>query len=292
MNVKAHKDIRKFILDIAGLNKITVYNDMFSGVTTKYVDIECGSCADKQMFDVYVNGKINSVNVRTVYETDNLVFNLLSDDDLSIIRAVKDKGHYSLQKSIWALGIVTGDNKRKLSPVYHANMEKIYTGKDIRPYVLVPAQNYILYDRHTFQQVAKEEIYRAAEKLVYKFISNKLVFAYDDSASLFLNSANILIPKIPSMGIKVVMVFLNSSLFQFIYKKLFGEVKILKGNLIELPFPKISKVENDQLTVLVDEVLNGNSSRQEAIENYIFSFYNLTENQIAYVRRTVDGKTH
>lgn len=290
LNVKVHKDIRKFILDWAGLVSITTYDDMFSGVTTKYVDIECGKGADKDNFDVYAGSKRRSVEIKTVYETENLIFNLLSDYDLSIVRIVKDRGKHSLQKSIWALGVVTGDNKGKLFPECHEGMEKIYTGKEIQPYILKPAKNYILYDRSKLQQVAKEDIYRAPEKLVYKFISNKLVFAYDDSASLFLNSANIIIPDIPSMSAKTVMAFLNSSLFQFMYIRLFGEVKILKGNLIELPFPEISDHENKQLSSLVDEVLNGDSSKQEVIESYIFSIYSLTQEQIQYVRRMVNGK--
>ena len=290
LNVKVHRDIRKFILDRAGLVSITTYDDMFSGVTTKYVDIECDRRTDKDKFDVYTGSTKRSVEIKTVYETENLIFNLLSDDDLSIVRIVKGKGKYSLKKSIWALGIVTGDNKGKLFPECLEGMEKIYTGKEIQPYILRPARNYILYDRVNLQQVAKEEIYRAPEKLVYKFISNKLVFAYDDSASLFLNSANILIPNIPSMSTKTVMAFLNSSLFQFMYIRLFGEVKILKGNLIELPFPEISDHENKQLTSLVDEVLNGDRSKQEIIESYIFSIYGLTQEQTQYIRRMVNGK--
>ena len=290
LNVKVHKDIRKFILDTAGLVGITIYDDMFSGVTTKYIDIECGKGAAKDMFYVYAGGKKRVVDIKTIYETENLIFNLLSDDDLSIVRIVKNMGKFSLQNSIWALGIVTGDNKGKLFPECLAGMEKIYTGKEIQPYVLRPAQNFILYDRANLQQVAKEEIYRSPEKLVYKFISNKLVFAYDDSSSLFLNSANILIPAIPSMSTKAVMAFLNSSLYQFLYIKLFGEVKILKGNLTELPFPEITREENDELTALVDQVLSGDNSKQEVIEDYIFSIYGLTTAQIAYVRRTVHGK--
>ena len=291
LNVKVHKDIRKFILDRAGLVSLTTYVDMFSGVTTKYVDIECGKGANKDKFDVYAGSVKRRVEIKTIYETENLIFNLLSDDDLSIVKTVKDKGKYSLQKSIWALGIVTGDNKGKLFPERLEGMEKIYTGKEIQPYLLRPAKKYILYDRANLQQVAKEEIYRAPEKLVYKFISNRLVFAYDDSASLFLNSANILIPNIPSMSAKTVMAFLNSSLFQFMYIRLFGEVKILKGNLIELPFPEISENENKELSLLVDEVLNGDSSKQKIIENYVFSIYGLKKEQIQYVRRMVNGKT-
>ncbi|MCI8513570.1 MAG: N-6 DNA methylase [Lachnospiraceae bacterium] len=112
LNVKIHKDIRKFILDIVGLVSITIYDDMFSGVTTKYVDMACGLGADREKFIVYTSGKKRTVDIRTVYETENLIFNLLSDDDMSIIRAVKDRGSYSLQNSVWALGIVTGDNKK------------------------------------------------------------------------------------------------------------------------------------------------------------------------------------
>ncbi len=291
LNVKAHKDIRAFILDTAGLASITIYDTMFSGVTTGYVDIECRKNAVKDKFRVCTGGEKRTVDIKTIYETENLVFNLLSDNDISIVRIVKSRGKFSLKNSIWALGIVTGDNKRKIFSKSHEGLEKIYTGKEIQPYILRPAQNYILYDRAKLQQVAKEEIYRAPEKLVYKFISNKLIFAYDDSASLFLNSANILIPYIPSMNIKTVMAFLNSSLFQFMYIKLFGEVKILKGNLIELPFPEISATENAKLSSLVDEVLGGDSIKQEAIEKFIFSIYGLTNEQINYIRRTVNGKT-
>lgn len=290
LNVKAHKDIRSFILDTAGITSITIYDDMFSGVTTKYVDIECKKNTIQNQFSVYTCGNKRTVDIKTVYETENLIFNLLSDDDISIIHIVKDKGKFSLQNSIWALGIVTGDNKRKIFPKYNAGTEKIYTGKEIMPYVLRPATKYILYNRAKLQQVAKEEIYRAPEKLVYKFISNKLIFAYDDSSSLFLNSANILIPNIPSMSTKTVMAFLNSALFQFMYIKLFGEVKILKGNLIELPFPEISAAENAKLSALVDKVLGGDSIKQEVIEGFIFSIYGLTNEQINHVRRTVNGK--
>lgn len=292
LNVKAHKDIRTFILNEAGLVSITIYKDRFSGVTTKYVDIECRKGMTKKEFNVYIGDNKRTVDIRTVHKTKNKVFNLLSDEDSFIIQRVKTRGKFSLQNSIWALGIVTGDNKRKVFTEYHNGMEKIYTGKEIQPYILYPAKNYILYDRKNLQQVAKEEIYRASEKLVYKFISRKLVFAYDDSASLFLNSANILIPNIPFMDIKTVMAFLNSHLFQFMYIKLFGEAKILKGNLIELPFPEISEIENIEISSLVTEILNGDSGKQEVIEKIIFSIYGLTNQQIDYIRSVVDGKVN
>ncbi len=287
LNVKYHRDIRKFILDTASLVCITIYDDFFSGVTTKYVDIECGKNASRNSFYVSSGSQKSEIDINTVYQTDNLVFNLLSDTDMTIIKTVKEKGRYSLKNSTWALGIVTGDNKNKLHSKKLPGTERIYTGKEIQPYVLLPAKHYIHYDRATLQQVAKDEIYRAPEKLVYKFISSKLVFAYDNSGSLFLNSANILIPDIPLMNIKSVMAFLNSTLFQFMYIKLFGEVKVLKGNLIELLLPEITDEDNHKLTVLADAVLNGDNTSREHIDNYIFSLYGLTEEQKTHIMASV-----
>ena len=148
---------------------------------------------------------------------------------------------------------------------------------------------YIVYDRKSFQQVAKDEIYRAEEKLVYKFISNKLVFAYDNSQSLFLNSANILIPKIPNMSIKTVLAFLNSELYQYLYCVLFSEIKILKGNLIELPFPDISATQNLEISAYVDKVLAGEKEYISTIQTAIYEIFGLTSEHITHIREKLNG---
>ena len=63
------------------------------------------------------------------------------------------------------------------------------------------------------------------------------------------------------------MAFLNSSLYQFLYSKLFGEVKIVKGTMGAIP--EITR-ESDELTALVDQVLSGDNSKQEVIETIFF----------------------
>jgi len=60
---------------------------------------------------------------------------------------VKSKEKFSLQESIWALGIVTGDNKNKIFQTPSKNMEKIYTSKEICQFVLKAAKNHLIYDR-------------------------------------------------------------------------------------------------------------------------------------------------
>ena len=284
LNVKIHNDIRKFILTKTSFSNIIKYADSFTGVTTKSVSILCKKKLQNETIEQFFDNKKTIIPLEAFSLTKNNVFALLSEEDLSILLKIKKKKSFTLEGSIWALGIVTGDNKEKLKSTKNEDYERIYTGKEITPFLLKKEKNYIKYDRTQFQQVAKDEYYRANEKLVYKFISNKLVFAYDNSKSLFLNSANILIPNIPTMSIKTVLAFLNSDVFKFIYTKLFGEIKILKGNLEELPFPKITDVQNKKIESLVNNVLQGNSQDIEKIQTEIYSIFNISSNEITHIK--------
>ena len=295
LNVKCHRNFRKFLLENTDIQSITRYSGAFSGVQTKYIDIECIRHFDRSVtkcsevekspsiatysfngdFSVPLRSSRNDVSKQCFYLTNNLNFNLLSDSDLEKVQKILAKGKYTLKDSVWALGVITGDNKNKVKTKRGRGMEPIYTGKEIEAYTLKQPHKFIKYKRTDYQQVAKDEIYRADEKLVYKFISKNLVFAYDNSKSLFLNSANILIPRIPGMSIKTVLAFLNSELFKFLYKSLFGEIKILKGNLLELPFPEISPETDKELTELVNEVLKGNNNALQLIDNEIDTVFGI-----------------
>ena len=296
LNVKTHRRFRKFLLENTDIQSITRYPGTFSGVQTKYIDIKCARHFDRSEMKWSEVEKSSSnvitvkdfstpfhsarnddshVSTKAFYLTKNLNFNLLSDSYLEKVQKILAKGKYTLKDSVWALGVITGDNRNKVKSKQGRGFEPIYTGKDIEAYTLKRPTRFIKYQRYDFQQVAKDEIYRADEKLVYKFISKNLVFAYDNSKSLFLNSANILIPRIPGMSIKTVLAFLNSELFKFLYKSLFGEIKILKGNLMELPFPEISAETDKKLTKLVDEVLKGNQNAIKTIDEIIFDVFEI-----------------
>ena len=283
LNVKTHKDVREYILNNGNLSKITLYNDSFTGVTTKYVDLEIENkkATESVIIDDCENAHIE--NKENFKLTNNKVFTVINSQNKEVIKKIQSNGKYYLNNSIWALGIVTGDNKNKLFDEPMKGYEAVYTGKEIKAYSLKEPNKYLKYDRNSFQQVAKDEYYRAPEKLVYKFISNKLVFAYDDKKSLFLNSANILIPDIPNMSIKTTMAYLNSDLFSYYYKNLFGEIKILKGNLMEIPFPKISEEENQKITNLVNEIMQKGNNEEE-LQNEIYKTYNLNDSDIECIK--------
>ena len=189
-----------------------------------------------------------------------------------------------MQNSTWGLGIVTGNNKKFITEKSR-DFEKIYSGKNLSKYFISDSDKYIDYNRELFQQVAPDLVYRTEEKLVYKFVSKNLVFAYDNQKLLFLNSANILIPKVQTHSIKTILAFLNSKLFQYIYHIKFNELKVLKSNLLQLPFPLLGKKDKTKLEEFVNYyILSKNVDILEKIDDYIFKIFDLSGVEIQYIK--------
>ncbi|MDR0485414.1 MAG: N-6 DNA methylase, partial [Elusimicrobiota bacterium] len=290
LNIKTHSDIRAFLLENYKIEKITFYSDSFNGVVTKFIDIAVRKSKPGTAVFFSAKNKTIEVPISSWKMNSNYVFSMQSGIDLEILDLVYKRNFASLKDSVWALGIVTGNNREKLSAVWKEGWEAIWTGKEIRQYSLLPNRTFIFYNRADFQQVAKDEIYRSPQKLVYKFISDRLIFAYDDKKRLFLNSANILLPKIKGMGAKTVLLFLNSELFQFVYKQKFSDIKILRGNLSELPFAEIDGAANNEFEFLADMIFRGNNDAVAKVQNRIYSLYGIAEKYQKYIKEILNGK--
>ena len=139
-------------------------------------------------------------------------------------------------QATWGLGIVTGSNKKFIKSTHEKGHTPVYKGVDILPGNLKPASNFIPSDMSLCQQVAPLEFYEAREKLIYRFISNRLIFFYDDKQRYVLNSANILIPdKNFPIPAAVLAELLNSDFMNWVFSKLFNTHKVLRGDLESLP---------------------------------------------------------
>jgi type I restriction-modification system DNA methylase subunit len=284
LHIKTHSNIRSFILENYCIEEIRTYPHSFSGVTTKFIDVTISKNHKNHAVTFAMPDKTSFVETSVFAKNKYHVFSIMSSEDSNIIDHVNKQGKYNLSESVFGLGIVTGDNKSKLSEIQNNNLEAIYSGKEVKAYHLLKAKYYTRYCREEFQQTAKETIYRAPEKLAYKFISRKLVFAYDNSQSLFLNSANLLIPNIKGMTIKTVLALLNSELYQFIYQKQFADIKVLKGNLMELPFPEIDE-ENEKLIHLqADKVLSKENDAVVQIDNIIYEIFHINDSGKKYIK--------
>ena len=285
MKIKVHADLRRFVTHETRMESLKCYRERFKGVFTDFISLKVSKkpIFGKQSYLVY--GQNNEVSRKDMVlpEDDFCAIPMLNDRTEAIISKVERMRYDDLSHSQWALGIITGNNAKVLKDRQREGLEPIFTGKDIGKYSLKKATRYIKYNRADFQQCAKDEFYRAKEKLVYKFVSGHLCFTYDDQQRLFLNSANILIPEIEGMSIKTVLAFLNSKLFNFLYVKRFDDLKILKGNLSALPFPKITKEDDAQLSILVDKALKGDAKAVHGIDDLVLSLYQFNTDEIAII---------
>lgn len=282
MKIKVHSDFRHFVTHETRMETLKCYCERFKGVFTDFISLKVSRkpTFGSQSYKVYgINNEVSRKEF-VPSEDDFCAIPMLNDRDEAIISKVERMRHDDLSHSQWALGIITGNNAKVLKDRPRKGLEPIFTGKDITKYGLKKASRYIKYNRADFQQCAKDEFYHAKEKLVYKFVSSRLCFTYDDKQRLFLNSANILIPEIDGMSIKTVLAFLNSELFNFLYAKRFNDIKILKGNLSSLPFPKITSEQDQQFSALVDRALSGDKDAQDEIDERIFSLYEFTPDEI------------
>ena len=282
LKIKVHADFRRFVAEKTCLDTIKCYHERFKGVFTDFISLKVKNKAVEGRQEYLVKTAHNEVIRKTwrMQDDDFYAIPMLDDRTEAILDKAEALRHDDLSHSQWALGIITGNNAKVLKDRPRTGLEPIFTGKDITKYSLKKASRYIKYQRINFQQCAKDEFYRAKEKLVYKFVSNSLCFTYDNKQRLFLNSANILIPEVDGMSIKTVLAFLNSALFNFLYAKRFNDIKILKGNLSTLPFPKITPDDDKRLTTLVDRALIGDRKAQDEIDALVFSLYELNAEEI------------
>jgi len=285
LNVKRHTDIRNFILKHTNLKRIKRYSKRFTGVMSDVYMVELNHKKSKNM--IFEDEDITSIPKSIFSALKNQIFVNLSEDDIGIIEKVELIQSADLSKSIFGLGVVTGDNKTKLFSTPSEGLEPIYSGKEVEKYQLLPAKNYILFDRSNLQQVAPDEVYRAPIKLIYQTISKYLKVAIDTSGSLSTNSANLIIPKLESIDVYSLLGLLNSDLYSYLHLKLFGGVnKIAKENLMALPLPKLSTKQNEVLRKLVLETIkSGEDSKVQSFINK--EIFELSEEQVKHIANAI-----
>lgn len=281
LNVKRHSDIRNFILRHTNLKRIKKYSSRFAGVMSDVYMLELDKSKSSRM--VFEDIDRTSIPKSLFFGLKNQIFVNLNKLDIAIIEKVEQIQRYDLSDSVFGLGVVTGDNKTKLTQAQESGMEHIFTGKEVEKYTLLPPKNFIRFDRDVLQQVAPDAIYRAPKKLVYKTISKHLKVSIDTSKSLTSNSANILIPNVPDMDIYEILGLLNSNLYSYLHLKLFGGVnKIARENLMTLPLPSLSFEMHQKLRTFVQEVLQGGSDTQ--LQKFVsIEIFKLTIEEIVYI---------
>jgi len=161
--------------------------------------------------------------------------------EANIIDKMYSKPHVTLKNNAqWALGIVTGNNIKFIHKENNNNFIEVYKGSDVYPDYLKKSTHFlnIKDDLSMYQQVPALELFQAKEKIIYRFISNKLICYYDTNQVYCLNSANLFIVNndFPVTMHNISKLF-NSELYNWLFSQLYNTHKVLRSDLESLPIP-------------------------------------------------------
>lgn len=296
LNVAAHDTVRRLIIDSCSFRFISYLGNVFSGVQCPSIIL--GITLDDKK--TVVGCKVSTGNdtfaiLKPRAFSDGTLSLNVSDEENRCLDAISNTRNatYLKGKAKFALGIVTGNNKEYLSTEKKYDNEIVLKGSDIQRYGMTPSGNYIRFVPESFQQVAPIEMYRAKEKLLYRFISEVPVFAYDDRQTLSLNSCNIVIPNIDGLEMKYVLAILNSSVAAYFISKKFNSVKLLRSHIEQIPIPVVPMDVQVSVIRKVDRIMNSSentSSLYKDLDIDIMELYGLSTNHSDVIKNALRGK--
>lgn len=297
LNVKAHTDVRRIILKSSSIKNLDFLGNAFDGVQCPCIILDLQythSALSTLGMNVNIGTEAFTINTKRKVSPESFNFTT-TDAEYSVMDKVRNipNASFLLGNADFALGIVTGNNKEYISDKKTEANEMVLRGADISKYHINPTTNYIIFKPESFQQVAPTEMYRAHEKLLYRFISRQLVFAYDDKQTLSLNSCNIVIPRIPGIKMKYVLAILNSRIAQFIYKKDFNSVKVLRSHIENIPIPAVDEPTQDNIITLTEKLIAGLEIHEaekvyDALDILVSQVFNLNADEFEIIKKAVD----
>lgn len=296
LNVKSHETARRLILQNTDFKFLNYLGNVFSNVQCPSVILGVQNGGEGKSIGCTVEFKGAKFVINENRRIDVSQFSLNMNDDeyecLNTIASLKNV-KYLKNNAEFALGIVTGNNSEFVKKSKSKNSEIVLRGSDIYRYSIKSTDNYICFTPEKFQQVAPTEIYRAKEKLLYRFIAEVPVFAYDNQQTLSLNSCNILIPQIDGMKIKYILAILNSGVAAFFMNKKYNSVKLLKSHIESLPIPIVSREQQDEIIKKADRIMNSNENINglyKELDDEIMTLYGLNAKQKNIIKTEISGK--
>lgn len=297
LSVAAHDAVRKLMISSCSFRFVSYLGNAFSGVQCPSIILGVTLDDERTVIGCKVTTERGAfiISEHRSFSDGTLSFNI-SDEENQCLNAISNIKNVAYLKgnAKFALGIVTGNNKAYISTEKRDGTEIILKGSDIQRYGITPSGNYIRFVPESFQQVAPVEMYRAREKLLYRFISEVPVFTYDNHQTLSLNSCNIVIPEIDGLDMKYILAILNSSVAAYFISKRFNSVKLLRSHIEQMPIPVVPIDVQVPIIKKVDRIMNSSeniSGLYEDLDADIMALYGLTIAQIDTIQSALNGKS-
>jgi len=296
LSVNSHQQARELIVKNTAFKFVSYLGNAFSGVQCPAIilGVQKGYHGETKGCKVEIDNEKFIINEDRDIDASQFSFNM-NDEEYDCLRVISSvqNAKYLANNAKFALGIVTGNNKEYIKNSRADEMEIILKGSDVFRYAKKETDNYICFVPENFQQVAPTEMYRAEEKLLYRFIAEVPVFTYDNQQTLSLNSCNILIPQIEGMDIKYVLAILNSSVAAYFINKKYNSVKLLRSHIESLPIPMVSAEKQNDIVKKVDHIMNSSENitgLYEDLDNEIMKIYSFSTKQKNIIKNALRGK--
>lgn len=296
LSVAAHDTVRSLMIDSCSFRFVSYLGNVFSGVLCPSIILGITPDDERTIVGCRVSTENDTfiISKPRTFPDGMLSFNV-SDEENECLNAISNIENVAYLKgnAKFALGIVTGNNKEFIFSEKRDDTELILKGSDIQRYGITTSGNYILFVPESFQQVAPVEMYRAKEKLLYRFISEVPVFTYDDQQTLSLNSCNIVIPDIDGLEMKYVLAILNSSVAAYFISKKFNSVKLLRSHIEQMPIPVVPLDVQMPIIKKVDRIMNSSeniSGLYKDLDSDIIELFGLSGTQNDIIQKSLRGK--
>lgn len=269
LNIDKYLNIRKFILDNYTLQSIGLFGQSFDKVFSDIITINILKASPQLSNKIcYYNEFYYKGSLKQQFIIKDYNLSYLNEADIQIIENLYNIPHTTLEKCIFGLGIVTGNNSKFLSSTPKDNYKPIITGKEIYPgKVIYEQQKYILDNPNEYQQCPPIQLF-SFKKIFYRFISNKLICAVDEKNILSINSANFFILQDFPYSEEYVCALLNSDIMNKLYQLQNGSpLKVLKNKIQKLPIFHLSPT--DISTIEQCYISNEQTIIESTLEKYL-----------------------
>ena len=296
LSVAAHDAVRRLMIDTCSFRFVDYLGNVFPGVQCPSIILGITPDGRKTTVGCRVSSgsKTFVISESRAFPDGMLPLNI-SDEENECLNAIEgiENAAYLKGNARFALGIVTGNNKEFITPQKQSDNEVILKGSDIRRYGVKTSGNYIRFQPEAFQQTAPVGMYRAKEKLLYRFICEVPVFAYDDQQRLSLNSCNIVIPEIDGLAMKYVLAVLNSSVAAYFISKRFNSVKLLRSHIEKMPIPVVPMDVQAGIIKKVDRMMHSSEdvdALYKDLDSDVMALYGLTGSRVQTIHNALKGR--
>ncbi len=174
---------------------------------------------------------------------------------------------------VWR-GLTTGNDKKYISNKTLGDSYKpLISGSEISRYYIENNSKYVNYIPSELDRPRDERIFLLEEKLISKFVGNRLSFSYDNKQYYVVNTACSLELLDNNYSIKFLLTLLNSKLLDFYFQLVFSDSRatfpIMKsGNIELLPIKEASLSNQQPFIAKANEMLSLNKELTETSQKF------------------------